>query len=215
MVIDSIAANYRAERSGSSAPAALAERSRHLSRLGAQLQELARRFNCAIVVSNQVADRFAPVPPMPPSSASRLEIATSSSPQPPSSVPQQVRSFNPLTLDHQLRFFSGWGSHPHPNLSHHNLKSPSLGLVWANQLACRLVLLKEASFAQAIGGSQFRAELGGARADWTSVKWKRWLKVAFAAWADATEGADDGVEFEIWAGGVRSVKLVDEGPAEI
>lgn len=212
VVIDSIAANYRAERSGSSAPAALAERSGQLSRLGSQLQELARRFNCAIVLSNQVADRFAPVPSMPPSSASRLEIATSSSPQPPSSIPQQVRSFNPLTLDHQLRFFSGWGSHP--NLSHHNLKSPSLGLVWANQLACRLVLLKDASPAQGIGGSQSRETLGGESADWTPMKWRRWLKVAFAAWADATEGADEDVEFEIWAGGVRSVKLLDEGPVK-
>ncbi len=43
------------------------------------------------------------------------------------------------------------------------------------------------------------------------MKWRRWLKVAFAAWADATEGADEDVEFEIWAGGVRSVKLLDEG----
>ena len=203
VVIDSIAANYRAERSGPNAPAALAERAGHLTRLGSTLQGLARRHNCAIVVANQVADRFAPVPSVRASSTTRSDVATSSPYQPTSSLPQQVHGFNPLTFDHQLRFFSGWGSDP--TSSHHNLKSPSLGLVWANQIACRLVLVKEASHAEEAGGPLSREALEDQRADWTPRGWRRWLKVAFAAWTDATEGADENVEFDIWAGGIRSI----------
>ncbi|KAL9012621.1 MAG: hypothetical protein Q9180_009085, partial [Flavoplaca navasiana] len=62
IIIDSIAANYRAERSSSSTSgAALGLRSTQLIQLGHQLRSLAREHNCAIVVSNQVADRFAPI----------------------------------------------------------------------------------------------------------------------------------------------------------
>ena len=204
VVIDSIAANYRAERSGQHAPAALAERSGQLSRLGSQLQGLARRFNCAIVVSNQVADRFAPVPCASALSAANANPATSS-PRLPSSPPpqQQASSFNPLIFDHQLRFFSGWGSDPQS--TPYDLKSPALGLAWANQLACRLVLVKTASHE---GGSRRPPSKGVSkqeRADWAPRHWRRWLNVAFAAWTDTTEGADEGVEFEIWAGGIRSM----------
>lgn len=206
VVIDSIAANYRAERSGSNRPAALAERSGQLSRLGSQLHDLARRFNCAIVVANQVADRFAPVQSVSQSSAPNSDVATSSPHQPSSSIPhQQAWGSNPLTLDHQMRFFSGWGSDP--TCGQHNLKSPSLGLVWANQLACRIVLLKEASRLESIAGALSHGVNEDGRADWIPRRWRRWLKVAFAAWTDATEGIDEGVEIEIWAGGIRGVDV--------
>lgn len=46
------------------------------------------------------------------------------------------------------------------------------------------------------------------------MTWKRSLKVAFAAWADITEGDED-IEIEIWAGGVRRVKLITEAHVEI
>lgn len=204
VVIDSIAANYRAERSGSHEPAALAERSGQLSSLGSQLRELARRFDCAIVVSNQVADRFVAIPPTLSSAAANSKAATSSPYQPSSSLPQQqVHGFNPMTLDHQIRFFSGWGSDP--TSSCHNLKSPSLGLVWANQIACRLVLIKEASRVEESRGRLSQASYEDERADWTPIHWKRWLRIAFAAWTDSTEGLDQGVEFEIWAGGLRNL----------
>ncbi|KAL8677062.1 MAG: hypothetical protein Q9224_007226, partial [Gallowayella concinna] len=63
IVIDSIAANYRAERSSAStAGAALGLRSTQLVQLGHQLRSLAREYDCAVVVSNQVADRFTPIP---------------------------------------------------------------------------------------------------------------------------------------------------------
>jgi DNA repair protein RAD57 len=66
VVIDSIAANYRAEsiavtgadggRRGQAK--ALAARSIDLIRTGSLLREIARKYNCAIVVANQVADRI-------------------------------------------------------------------------------------------------------------------------------------------------------------
>ncbi|KAK2071923.1 hypothetical protein P8C59_006308 [Phyllachora maydis] len=73
LVIDSVAANYRAEFergavSASSAPSRrgassasshnMGERSADLVRLGMQLRELARKHDIAVVVANQVADRF-------------------------------------------------------------------------------------------------------------------------------------------------------------
>lgn len=47
----------------------------------------------------------------------------------------------------------------------------------------------------------------GERADWTPFSWRRWLKVAFAAWVEPTEGADEDVEFKIWAGGIKSINV--------
>ena len=211
VVIDSIAANYRAEGSGSHEPAALAERSGQLLKLGSLLHKLARQYDCAIVVSNQVADRFAPIPFSPSSTASKPRDITSSPSQPPSSLSQpQTHVLNPLTLDHQLRFFSGWGSDP--NSDYHNLKSPSLGMVWANQLACRLVLIKEASRLETSRDSAATKSIQDERADWVPQRWRRWLHVAFAAWADTTEDAGEAVEFAIWAGGLKSVKSETKQP---
>ena len=203
VIIDSIAANYRAERHDSNTGSAMAERSGHLAKLGAHLRSLARDHNCAIVVANQVSDRFAPLPLMAPRTTAK-SLATSSPYQPSSSLPQHQQSngFNPLILDHQLRFFSGWGSDPASGA--HSLKSPSLGLVWANQIACRIVLIKEACYR-----SHPMALLGEATekesADWSSRTWRRWVKVAFSAWAEGTPGSRQGVEFEIWSGGLRAV----------
>lgn len=202
VIIDSIAANYRAERHDSNTGSAMAERSGHLAKLGAHLRSLARVYNCAIIVANQVSDRFTPLPLTTPRTTAK-SLITSSPYQPSSSFPQyqQSNGFNPLILDHQLRFFSGWGSDP--ALGAHSLKSPSLGLVWANQIACRIVLLKEACYR-----SNSKALLGDAAeesAEWGSRTWRRWLKVAFAAWAESTPDSGQGVEFEIWSGGLRAV----------
>lgn len=62
LVLDSVAANYRVEfeRGASVASGAnLAARSHELLRLGTLLHDLARTHDLAIVVANQVADRFA------------------------------------------------------------------------------------------------------------------------------------------------------------
>ncbi|MCJ1319348.1 hypothetical protein MMC15_004684 [Xylographa vitiligo] len=178
LVVDSIAANYRAETSSrtttpSTHPAALAQRSADLVRLGQLLRSLAHQHDCAVVVANQVGDRFAPMAPTP--SQTPHYRALSSSPVPgwqhssPTPLPQSLSAavapaptFAPapapatasaphpsaLTLDHQQRFFTGWGDAPpsQPQPPAPNLKTPSLGLVWANQIACRIALVKEAAY---------------------------------------------------------------------
>ncbi|KAM7212257.1 putative dna repair protein rad57 protein [Rhypophila decipiens] len=61
VILDSVAANYRAEfeRSASGGQAAnMGARRADLVRLGMHLRELAQKYNLAVVVSNQVADRF-------------------------------------------------------------------------------------------------------------------------------------------------------------
>lgn len=203
VIIDSIAANFRAERSVSNVAAALAERSGQLARLGAQLRDLARIHNCAIVVANQVSDRFAPVSLMPPSSTAR-SLGSSSPHHPTSSLPrQQLHSHHPLNLDQQLRFFSGWGSDPASGAQ--SLKSPSLGLVWANQVACRIVLIKEAWHDGPATAVMSGNNAAPGSADWNSRSWRRWMKVAFGAWVEATADAERGVEFCIWSGGLKAI----------
>ncbi|KAM7200983.1 putative dna repair protein rad57 protein [Rhypophila sp. PSN 637] len=61
IILDSVAANYRAEfeRSASRGQSSnMGARSADLVRLGMHLRELAQKYNLAVVVSNQVADRF-------------------------------------------------------------------------------------------------------------------------------------------------------------
>lgn len=59
VVIDSITSNYRAEHS-SNTMLALSTRSTELAKLGQLLRNLAAKQNIAIVVANQVSDRFEP-----------------------------------------------------------------------------------------------------------------------------------------------------------
>ena len=203
IIIDSIAANFRAERSMSNVAAALAERSGQLARLGAQLRDLARIYNCAIVVANQVSDRFAPVSLMPTSSTAR-SLGSSSPHHPVSSLPRhQLQHHNTINLDQQLRFFSGWGSDPASGAQ--SLKSPSLGLVWANQVACRIVLIKEAWHDGPATAITCRHDTIPGSADWNSRSWRRWMKVAFGAWVEATPDAERGIEFYIWSGGLKAI----------
>jgi len=230
VVIDSIAANYRAERDGRNIGSALATRSAQLIRLGAQLGNLARVHNCAIVVANQVADRFAPVV-SPPRAHPNTSFAFPPSPHPSSSQfpaqHPQPGPTNPLTLDHQQRFFTGWGASPNTSdPSIQNLKTPSLGLVWANQIACRVALIKELAYGS--GGAASGMERAGEErpgdtdrageetrppatarpretAEYFPRHWKRSMRVAFAAWVPPTGDNEGGIEIEVWAGGIRAV----------
>ncbi|TID20134.1 dna repair protein rad57 [Venturia nashicola] len=210
IVIDSIAANYRAEfeRPGGAqeqangkaiqsnngqntatnpdkrAGQAMAERKIQLVQLGSFLRNIAREKNIAIVISNQVADRFSPQP-----------VAYAPASQPPASGHAGVLAStpsitpDPLTLDHQQRWFTGWGDLPPFTPGHISLKTPSLGLVWTNQIAARMALVKEG-----LGGSDSR-------------KRKRWMRVVFAPWVGQTDGP--GIEYEILAEGVRAVTAKD------
>ncbi|KAL8838020.1 MAG: hypothetical protein Q9170_002301 [Blastenia crenularia] len=249
IIIDSIAANYRAERSSTSTSgAALGLRSLQLVRLGHQLRSLAREHDSAVVVSNQVADRFAPMSPPPPhqrqllgSSPPHASSPSSSSPPrignngnspgmmmqsldaaimpPPPSTPSNPQpqpqkppsSIYPhLTLDHQQNFFTGWSSgppsfssshqsqNPNPNI-HLDLKTPALGLVWTNQIACRIALIKEHASASPATNAE-----GGEAGEGEPRLWRRYMKVVFAAWGPSTGVMERGTEFEIWGGGLRA-----------
>ncbi|KAL8756200.1 MAG: hypothetical protein Q9184_004577 [Pyrenodesmia sp. 2 TL-2023] len=227
IVIDSIAANYRAERSSTfSSGAALGLRSSQLLKLGHHLRTLAREHNCAIIISNQVADRFAPASPPPPqarhmgsspprslssspcsSSQGMQSLDAAIMPRPPPSNPHsnqpQASIYPLLTLEHQQNFFTGWSSGPpsavpfsqKPN---QNLKTPALGLVWTNQLACRIALTKERNIGAGGEGSDSAKD--------AERLWKRYLRVVFTSWGPSTGVMDRGTEFEIWGGGVRAVE---------
>ncbi|KAJ4385906.1 DNA repair protein rhp57, partial [Neurospora sp. IMI 360204] len=173
LVLDSVAANYRAEferttttttssstaagATSSSTPGAkgagaarssnMGARTAELVRLGMQLRDLAQKYNLAVVVSNQVADRFGSKMPEPITSS----IPRSSAVLPtPSVTPYPHPDENPhqshhpaLHLDNQQRFFTGWGDDPYASFP---LKTPSLGLVWSTQISARIALFKRPAY---------------------------------------------------------------------
>lgn len=231
VVLDSVAANYRAEfeRPGASRSGAhMAKRSSELVKLGQLLRELARKENIAIVIANQVSDRFA-FEGRPSGRNSPRVHATQSSPlanrsgpgindAPPSSflgVPassmiavakvgnQQQGITKPtvdiseaMTLDHQQRWFTGWGDEPREG----NMKTPSLGLIWTCQIACRIALIKRPVF-----GPGIAADEENERGETVLKRWRRWLKVVFAPWAPASAaGRAHATEFEITKRGIKS-----------
>ncbi|KAK5796185.1 hypothetical protein VI817_005470 [Penicillium citrinum] len=188
VVIDSITSNYRAEHNSNNM-LALSARSTELAKLGQMLRNLAAKEEIAIVLANQVSDRFesesnnsGPTPrsgyPSMLSQSTAIAMRESgiasplsrgrmnapdqpfSSTQGPSSSPISSSPYhapdderfdgsylieNParndiLSLQHQERFFTGWGdgfySDPSP-------KTPALGFFWSTQIACRIALKKE------------------------------------------------------------------------
>ncbi|EGX93447.1 DNA repair protein rhp57 [Cordyceps militaris CM01] len=236
LVLDSVAANYRAEFEGGGLGARLGSgmgaRGAQLVRLGAHLRDLARRHGIAVVVANQVADRFAstavPPPPPPlhrgmpppesplasrgrqqqqqqPSSTTLQATPTSSMPMP---TPDDAGPLAPPTLflDHQQRWFTGWGDEPR---SSYALKTPSLGLVWSTQISCRVALFKRPVYGRP---RRFAAPLdadddgGGEDREPNLKSWRRWMKVVFAPHVAASgQGIADAVEFEVTAGGLKAV----------
>lgn len=125
VIIDSITSNYRAEHTSNSMQA-LAKRSTQLSKLGHLLRNLAVKEDIAIVLANQVSDRFEPEKgtepaartgfpsmssqtadhgsgPASPFPKSRTEqLATRNSQQPPSSSP--AISSSPYHAPHDKNF---------------------------------------------------------------------------------------------------------------
>jgi DNA repair protein RAD57 len=223
VILDSVAANYRSEFDNQGArngAASMAKRGTQLVQLGALLRELARTEGITVVVANQVADRFAKAPSAASSNAVSRTTSTNSqgnvrtpstnsqgndhenTPQPPSQLDDGLLlSADPLSLDHQQRWFTGWGDSQYEQL--HVQKTPSLGLVWTNQLACRIALKKQPVFSSrplihtVNGQDQWNEEENHIS------KWRRWFKVVFASWAPPSEGR--GVEFEIQKSGITHV----------
>lgn len=299
VVLDSVAANYRAEfdRSAHSdigggraadQGSNMGARSSELVRLGMHLRELTRTQNLAVVVSNQVADRFGlgrtphqqqlykrsssnrstatttaaaaaatrygaaqkeslssplasrgknpdqhpPLPHVEPTSSIADALPRSSlsngpeeqeqeEERPPERLPPPpflddiVGPPVPpaLNLDHQARWFTGWGDEPRPSPIH-PLKTPSLGLVWATQVACRIALYKAPRYGRSKyaednndDGVNGRAVVGMP----TLKSWRRWLKVVFAPHVAATgPGLEGATEFEIYMGGLKGVVVKDK-----
>jgi DNA repair protein RAD57 len=222
VIVDSIAANYRAEFDKGGGPGGgpgarsqrgaetLAQRSQEIAQTAKSLRDIARKHNITVVVANQVADRFAPIEPssqqqqqqqqqvMRTSSQRSLGRATTTTatadpPPAPAAAPPQLSTADPLSLEHQQRFFTGWGD----DASSTDLKTPSLGLALTNQLSTRIALLKSPVYKD-------RAYRAGE--DKELDRWDRSCRVVFSAW-----GAEGRVPFEIWEGGVRSLPLSSVG----
>lgn len=240
IVLDSVAANFRAEfENQGSMGSSMAARSAQLVRLGAHLRDIARRHGIAVVVANQVADRFASssssaalrqqqhlrlphrTPMGPPESplASRSNGRQQQQPPssllhstPTSSMPMPTPDDGPtapptLFLDHQQRWFTGWGDEPR---SSYTLKTPSLGLVWSTQIACRVALFKRPVYGQprrvAAPLDADHDDDGGEDREPTLKSWRRWMKVVFAPHVAASgQGIADAAEFEVNAGGLKGV----------
>lgn len=272
VVLDSVAANYRAEfdrGGGKGQSSSMGARGVELARLGMLLRDLARSHNLAVVVSNQVADRFGagspllarsqpaatqnnrhaaaaaamaqrhaqesplaarsknpdppPLPPAEPTSSIADVLPRSSlsyggqegeeddeplrpAPAPPPPPDDFIADLPALTLDHQQRWFTGWGDDPRP-ASTRNMKTPSLGLVWATQVGCRIALLKSPRY----GRSRYAADEDGGGGGVggmvpTLRTWRRWAKVVFAPHVAPTgPGLEGAAEFEIGMGGVKGV----------
>ncbi|KAH5279426.1 hypothetical protein HBI71_021910 [Parastagonospora nodorum] len=214
VIIDSVAANYRAEfekKGANNGAASMAKRGTQLVQLGALLRELARTEGIAVVVANQVADRFTRAPSAAASNAVSRTTSTNSqgnarelTPQPSWQAQPEVGlllSPDPLALDHQQKWFTGWGDQQYePEQSQ---KTPSLGLVWTNQLACRIALIKKPVFANKQQTTTVNGEEQWNEEETHISKWRRWMKVVFAPWTPPSD--DRGVEFEITSSGMKHI----------
>jgi DNA repair protein RAD57 len=210
VVLDSVAANYRAEH-GSAVPRDLANRAAQLAKLGRLLRDLARENNIAVVVANQVSDRFEELKVnMEQHQLCSSSPLRSSSPAPPSAQDaphSSARNANananastqesPFTLDFQQRFFTGWGDELQA-ASPEGLKTPALGLGWTNQIACRIALKMEAGKAGTHTRDGTVAGYQGGNI-WIDRKKRRFWRLVFAPWTPTTL---DPVEFEIRAEGI-------------
>ncbi|KAI0147112.1 DNA repair protein RAD57 [Xylariaceae sp. FL1272] len=256
IVLDSVAANYRAEFERGNTNSNMAARSAELVRLGSLLRDLARKHDLAVVVANQVADRFSGSLP------SSAKHGSSARPQITTQTPGPKRTFNlqdplsqesplasrsrhvtdpvsldaepassladivvrssmpepipeesvsepaALSLDHQQRWFTGWGDDP--AAEHSNLKTPSLGLVWSTQIAARIALLRRPVYGRKeVVGDDEDEETGVGPYVKTS---RRFMKVVFAPHVqESGQGLEGAVEFEVTMGGLRSVERKGKG----
>ena len=188
VVLDSVAANYRAEYETKSRNG-LANRAWDLGNLGRILRTLAVNEDVAVVVINQVSDRF-DEPSLRIMNQGRLSSPVfSSSPlsQPQQSAEQDVghsdkHQSGSLTLDHQQRFFTGWSGVA--------AKTPALGLSWANQISMRIVL------------KMWQVQSSSSANIWSNTVKRRALEVVFSAWAPPT---GQPIEYEITSEGVTSI----------
>ncbi|KAI9846193.1 MAG: hypothetical protein M1837_004307 [Sclerophora amabilis] len=225
VVLDSVAANFRAEFDQVGSAAALACRSSQLIRLGALLRDVAKDNDIAVVVANQVSDRISPITKpvsgLITSSAPPSSLTSSSATTTTTGHAAATPTRNPLSLDHQQRWFTGWGSSP-PALPQHpteqNLKTPALGPTWALQLSARIALYKTPVYTRTRTRTRpptttttttttinMAEEARDDDSTWETEihAWKRELKVVFAPWVQGGDGT--GVGFQILKEGIRGI----------
>lgn len=209
IVIDSVAANFRTQFQGIS-PAVLTRRALALARLGNILRQVANKSNTAVVVTNQVGDRFdearidhdkfRTISVTPTSSAATIpaiqnqQTQTSMKPPPrPTPKMSQAEKDEVKRLDFQQCFFTGWGDAYEAHFE--SLKTPTLGLSWANQIDARIVLK--------IGQEAKPTETENIYSD---QKRRRFLSVVFAPWIPPTTTP---IEYELTMQGPISIPLAD------
>lgn len=190
IVVDSIAANFRVEYQATTKKS-LVDRAAQLQKLGVALKQIAVRHKIAVVVTNQVSDRFDDVRAL----QDRVQVTQASSHRASSSLAQHSTPYQAsqaqraheafhdevLSLDYQQCFFTGWGDDQN-RLD--DLKTPALGLTWANQVSGRIALKLERSI---MDGTEQR---------------KRYFKVVYASFAPTTMTP---VRYEIRAQGPVAV----------
>lgn len=210
IVMDSVAANFRVAFPGA-APAVLARRAVALAKLGNVLRKIAHEQNVAVVITNQVADRFEEsriipgkfrVTSLTPSSSTITGPATQvpslqhsakvAAASPPASSPQAKKDVV-MSLDYQQCFFTGWGNDPDKPFE--ALKNPALGLMWVNQLDARIVL----KIVHAVKPTATE----NIYSDHTR---RRYLRVVFAPWTPPTTMP---VEYELCMQGPCSMPLAN------
>ncbi|KAL2890238.1 DNA repair protein rhp57 [Ceratocystis lukuohia] len=232
LVIDSVAANYRVEydRRGD----ALSARGAELSRLGQTLRGLAEKLDIAVVVANQVADRLGALTgvgltqsqassygDVGASQASRDGTSTDDDaggglPEdvpwglPTASAQAEPLPIAALELDHQHRFFTGWGDDP-MILGNEGMKTPALGLVWSTQVAMRIALILQPVYVQMEPEDDEYGD-GRERGNVTvRSSWRRFMKVVFAPHVKASScGVSQAVEYEVVAAGLKAVVQREE-----
>jgi DNA repair protein RAD57 len=206
VVMDSVAANYRAEYETGTAEG-LAERAKDLAKLGKMFRTIAIKHNLAVVVTNQVSDRFdEPFRKMSQDHLQSLSPALSSPPAPlvgkPARKPARTsdamtsagRRDEIMSLDHQQRFFTGWGEDRSNRFE--DMKTPALGFAWTNQIAARVVLKVENERVSQRPEDYLRGNI------WRDRRRRRFLSVVFAPWVEPTEVP---VEYEIKRSGITSI----------
>lgn len=194
VVMDSVAANFRAEHETKNAKG-LADRALDLTLLGTLLRDIAREHNIAVVVTNQVSDRFDDWRTIQDRIRSSSPLGGSSPMFPANTLAttQAIRQDEPASLDFQQRFFTGWGDQA--TAFHEQLKTPALGLTWTNQLSARIVLKMES---ERVG--QLASDYVGGNI-WKDRKKRRFVGVVFAPWTPPTLQP---VEYEITSCGATS-----------
>ena len=160
-------------------------------------------------ISDLIPKSSMPPPTHPPPEDDLFNLLPQSNPNSnPLSTAELTFPNHPLALhlDHQQRWFTGWGDDPyHTGPGGHPLKTPSLGLVWSTQISARIALFKRPAYGVSRYDPDEEEPGAGAMLGMPTLKnWRRWMKVVFSPHAVATP-PDGAVEFEVWMGGVRAV----------